>query len=80
MKQGLGRYATAVEANAAEPSVLFDQRYLLVPIRRIECGGVTTGSRSQHNDFGFDGLHRVTTPQIRFARHLSAGIDLVYVR
>jgi hypothetical protein len=53
VKQRLGRDATAIQANAAEPLLALDQDYLLAEVRRIKRRRVTSRSGADYYNFCF---------------------------
>src|SRR6266542_1479965 len=57
VKQGLGRYAAAVEADAAETFVLLDEDDFPAQVGSVEGGRVSAGSRADDDDFGFGWVH-----------------------
>src|SRR5580658_7466305 len=62
VKQRLGRDAAAIEANAPEDFVALDKDDFFAQVRRVKGGGITAGPRADHDNFSFDGIHKLLNP------------------
>ena len=51
--------AATVEADAAEFLILFDENNFFAKVGSVKGSGVSSGSRADDNDLGFDGVHGV---------------------
>ena len=57
VKQSLRWNAAAIEADAAQAFVLFDQDHFPAQVGGIEGSGVSAGSGADDDDFGFGWVH-----------------------
>ena len=57
MEQSFGRDATAVEADAAEPLIAFDEDNLFAEISGVERRGVSAWAGANNDDLSVCGLH-----------------------
>ena len=57
VKQGLGRDAATIEANAAEPLVALNEQDFLAQVRRVKGRRVSARAGANDYDFSFDWVH-----------------------
>jgi hypothetical protein len=57
MQKRFGGDTAAIEADAAETLVAFDEDNLFAEVGGVEGGGVSTGTGADDKDLGVDGVH-----------------------
>src|SRR5439155_25381681 len=53
VQKSFGRYATTVEANAAQSLVSFDQNDFFAEVGGVKSGGIAAGTGAKHNQISF---------------------------
>src|SRR5688572_5999132 len=64
VKQRLGGYATAIQANPAKPLLALDEDDFLAQVGSVERRGISARPCAQDYDFSFDGVHIIASSSL----------------